>query len=73
MVRYVDDSRIALPPIREGWRWEGGALKFSKTWELEDIMKGTTAEGRTKEILKGTMNGIEDYLEFTVESGEEFK
>ena len=29
-------------------------------------------EVRTKEILKETMGGIEDYLEFTVESGEEF-
>ena len=72
MVRYVDDSRIALPPIREGWKWVEGALKYTKKWELEDRMRGTTAEGRTKNVLKGTMNGIENYLEFTVESGEEF-
>ena len=21
LIRYVDDMRVALPPIREGWRW----------------------------------------------------
>ena len=21
MVRYVDDMRVALPPVKRGWRW----------------------------------------------------
>ena len=32
-----------------------------------------SGERRTKEILGKTMSGIESYLEFTVESGEDFK
>ena len=69
--RYVDDSRSLLPPIKAGWRWEEGELKYCKRWELEDSHVG--GETRTKNILRETMGGIEEYLSFTVESGEEFK
>ena len=70
VMRYVDDSRAILPPIRAGWRLNNGKLQFCKEWEQID--KEVSREVRTKEILKETMGGIEDYLEFTVESGEEF-
>ena len=40
-------------------------------WELEDY--ATTPERRTKEILAKTMEGVEDYLTFTMESGEDFE
>ena len=26
--RYMDDGRIFLHPIKKGWRWEGGDLKY---------------------------------------------
>ena len=32
-----------------------------------------SGKGRTKHILGKTMEGMEDYLEFTVESGNEFE
>ena len=67
MMRYVDDSRVALPPVLPGWRWEEQRLKYSQAWEQEDRMTG---EQRTRELLGKTMSGIEEYLEFTVESGE---
>ena len=70
MMRYIDDSRTALPPLRAGWRWDQGSIRYSKVWEEEDELSG---EIRTKNIMKETMKGIEEYLEFTVESGEEFE
>ena len=70
IMRYVDDSRAILPPIKAGWRWVENSLKYSKRWEREDSEK--SGEARTKEIIAETMAGIEDYLQFTAESGEEF-
>ena len=70
MMRYVDDARAALPPIKAGWRWQEGSLTYCKRWEQEDSTIG--GEQRTREILGATMNVIEDYLDFTVESGEQF-
>ena len=70
-VRYVDDMRVALPPIKSGWRWYEGGLKFNLRWEIED--KNISPEMRTKSILAKTMEGVEEYLEFTMESGEDFE
>ena len=55
--RYVDDSRSLLPPIKAGWRWEDGELKYCQRWEQED--KHVSGEARTKNILRETMGGIE--------------
>ena len=70
MFRYVDDGRAILPPIKLGWRWENGELVYCKKWEVED--QTISGEIRTKMILKETMEGVEDYLKFTVESCEDF-
>ena len=42
-------------------------MKFRKKWEQEDAK--IPMEERTKVIIAMTMTGIEDYLEFTAESG----
>ena len=70
MMRYVDDARAALPPIRAGWRWQGESLVYCKRWEQED--SAVSGEQSTREILGATINGIEDFLDFNVESGEQF-
>ena len=69
--RYVDDARTLLPPIKAGWRWEGGRLAYTRRWEDEDST--ISGELRTKNILMETMKGVETYLNFTVESGEDFE
>jgi len=71
MMRYVDDMRVALPPVKPGWRWYQGGLRYTKRWELEDSQ--VTPEKRTKDLLAKTMQGVEDYLAFTMESGEDFE
>ena len=53
LIRYVDDTRVALPPIMEGWRWIDGALKYTRRWELEDRQSGASAEERTREHHAG--------------------
>ena len=67
--RYMDDTRVLLPEIKPGWRWESGSLVFCKEWVMEDMKKSGTQ--RTKEILLQSFQGIQDYLKFTVETGEE--
>ena len=71
IMRYVDDSRAALPPIKPGWRWcsDSKSIKYTEEWAKFDM---ETPEGRTRDILGCTMGEIEEYLSFTVESGEQF-
>ena len=33
--RYMDDFRLILDSIHEGWRWDGGGLYYSDGWTLE--------------------------------------
>ena len=70
IARYVDDSRAFLEPIKAGWRMVDGRLRFRKSWGEEDSDK--SGEERTKKIMVASMTGIEEYLEFTAESGSDF-
>ena len=47
-------------------------MRYTKKWEEEDIVERTTPEERTKRVLKGTMQGVDECLKFTVESGEKY-
>ena len=69
LCRYMDDTRVFLPEIKAGWRWDSGRIIFTKQWEMEDKEKSGTT--RTKEILLQSFQGIEDYLQFTIETGED--
>ena len=68
--RYMDDGRTAMPPIRPGWRWINGSLLFNLKWERED--QELTDIEITKRVILGTLNGVEDYLRFTIETEEDF-
>ena len=68
--RYMDDGRIVLYSFRHGWRWLGGSIKYSRRWEMEYSKLSRTEV--TKRILLGTMEGLEDCLKFTMETGEDF-
>ena len=35
-MRYMDDGRKFLHPIRYGWRWMGDTMVYTKRWALED-------------------------------------
>ena len=43
---------------------------YCKRWELEDMALSPTE--RTRKALHGTMNGLEGFLTFTMETGEDF-
>ena len=68
--RYMDDGRTALYRFKHGWRWVSGRVIFCERWALEDEhLSGLEV---TKRIIEGTMQGIEDFLVFTMETGDEF-
>ena len=69
--RYMDDGRVFLPPIRHGWRMVGGDLLYCRRWAQEDVC--LSAVEVTKRALAHTMQGIEAYLEFTMETCEDFE
>ena len=60
LARYMDDGRIFLPPIKNGWRHVPRGLAYCKEWEIEDAH--LTGEELTKRALLGTMGDIEEYL-----------
>ena len=69
-IRYVDDGRTILQPIQRGWRWVEDKLVFCKRWQEEDA--SLTLETVTKRAILGTLNHVEDFLKFTIESEEDF-
>jgi hypothetical protein len=70
-IRYMDDGRTALFRFRHGWRWCLDGIKFCKRWQEED--KDLSGIEVTKRILAGTMSGLEEYLDFTMETEEDFQ
>ena len=69
-MRYMDDGRAFLPAVKPGWRWVDEDLKYCRRWELED--SDLTPTERTKRVLHGSMRDIEEFLNFTMETGEDF-
>ena len=47
-------------------------LVYSKEWENEDIREGRSPTKIARDILEGTMEGVQDYLKLTMETGEDF-
>ena len=66
----MDDGRTALYWFKHGWTWSMGKVMFWKRWQEED--KHLSGIEVTKRILAGTMTGLEEYLEFTMETLEDF-
>ena len=69
-MRYMDDGRAFLFAIKAGWRWTKGELVFCKRWQEED--KDLTPTEVTKRVLHGTMQDLEDFLNFTVKTSDDF-
>ena len=59
-----------MPPLKPGWRWMEGALKFSTKWERED--QELSSLEITRRVILGTLNMVEDFLSFTTETEEDF-
>ena len=68
--RYVDDGRTFLHPVACGWRWEEGDLIFCRKWEEED--NNLSLKTITKHVILGTLNEVEPFLRFIIESQEDF-
>ena len=69
-VRYMDDGRVAMHPIRNGWRWTDEGLQFCQAWATEDLDLSPTEV--TSRIMLGTMNGVVKGINFTVETRLDF-
>ena len=66
----MDDGRAVLYRFKPGWRWFDNSVKYCERWRIED--EGKTGLEITKNILAGTMAGIEQFLEFTMETALDF-
>ena len=70
-IRYVDDGRTILQPLLPGWRWVDDKVVFCTKWQKED--RNLSPESITKRVLLGTLNHVETFLRFTIESEEDFE
>ena len=70
--RYMDDLRVYMFPIKEGWRWVERELCWTREWELEDQEKGEGDLRRTCELIRQSLNKIYPFLNFTVETIHDF-
>ena len=69
-MRYMDDGRSFMPPVKPGWRWRNGELVFTKKWERADLEEGVSGTEITRRIVEGSMNEVFQFLRFTTEVGE---
>ena len=69
-IRYMDDGRIMLHPIKRGWRWVNGGLLYCIKWEQEDWNR--TLLEVTVDVLRDSMRGVADFLQFTYETEADF-
>ena len=56
-MRYMDDGRSFMPPVKPGWKWRNGELVFTKKWERADLREGVSGTEITRRIVEGSMNG----------------
>ena len=68
--RYMDDGRNVLAPFRPGWRWMNGRLEYTKRWEEED--QSLTGLEITRRIWERSLGGVEEFLSFTTETGDDY-
>ena len=51
---------------------KGDSMVYSRGWEVMDIVENKTHLEMTMGVVRETVKGIAEYLEFTFESGEEY-
>jgi len=71
---YVDDLRYVLSCLPHGWRWSQDEKKFifKEEWEQEDDLSGESNVKRMSTEVCKAMNSVYSFLNFTVETEEDF-
>ena len=67
--RYMDDLRTMLAPVKRGWRATPRGLTFCQKWLEED--SDLTPTEVTKRVLCTSLNMVEEFLQFTMETPED--
>ena len=68
-LRYIDDLRLYMYPLKKGWTWTVKGWCFNK----DSVPDQRTDVQRTSEELCKSFNSIMNFLEFTTESEDDFK
>ena len=71
-MRYMDDGRKFMHPVKKGWRWVGEKLQYSLGWESEDGRMDRSHVDMTISVLRESVKGIMGFLNFTFESREDY-
>ena len=60
--RYMDDIRLFLDAVQEGWRWDMDGLYYCEEWRMEDELSGDSHTKRTAKVVGGMMNSLSEFL-----------
>ena len=72
-MRYVDDLRLIMYLLKEGWRWIGDRMIFRKCWEKEEKTAEVNLELKTAEEMRKIMDSIFSNLKFEMETPTMFE
>ena len=67
-LRYVDDLRLLMGFLREGWRWIGDRIVFRMCWQKEEKAERVDLERKTAGEMKKIMDSIFSNLQFEMET-----
>ena len=72
-LRYVDDCRILMAPLNEGWFWNGCKFEFSWERRKSDLKCALSDQQRTTIEITKAMTSIVSFLNFTGEDCSMFQ
>ena len=72
-LRYVDDLRLVMGLLREGWRWIGDRMVFRMCWQKEERTEKVDLEMKTAGEMKKIMDSIFSNLQFEMETPKMFE
>ena len=75
MLRYVDDCRVFMAPLNEGWEGDGNRRECTFCWERRkmELKEGKRDSERTTEQISRAMCSLVDFLVFTGEDETMFE
>ena len=71
-LRYVDDCRLCMRPLNQGWIWNGETFMYSEESARDDEEKGISHTERTTREITKAMCSMTTFLTFTGEDSTMF-
>ena len=71
--RFVDDTRLLVRGVKDGWAWEDGKMVFSKEKEEEDKKSKDSLAQKTAKEFRKILDSFSPELKSTTETCDDFE